>query len=285
MKGILDRLALIAVFFALSGLLARVTALKTGSDGQTRDLSFEGTAGVPLLLIVLAGIIVGWLLYRWNPPTVKARPAPPTARPASPTLPPASPLLFPTDVDVVPPPRDSSWTQVDPGWSLDALLRDFNPHESWRGWFAEAYSKAIEADRLEERFAGWKAAAMIFGDMHAPVFCLFVCLHGRSLRPQEANRFDAHIDLCLRDLGLATSTRTGTRSIPMTDFGEREMFHRDEAAAVAWLGEQLRPFGGSVKQGAIFAMRLTASRFGLLRGPSEPSIGEVLDESLWERAE
>jgi hypothetical protein len=30
-------------------------------------------------------------------------------------------------------------------------------------------------------------------------------------------------------------------------------------------------------------MRLTAERFGLLRGPAQPSIAEVLDESLWER--
>ena len=285
MKGTMDRLALIAAFFALAGLLANVTSVKTGTDGQARDAAFEGTAGLPLLLVVLGGIIVGWLLYRWTPPAVKARPAPPTARPASPTLPPTSRLLFPADIDVVPPPRDSSWTQVDPGWSLDALLRDFDPHESWRGWFAEAYAKAIESTGLEEQLAGWRAAAMIFGDMNALVFCLFVCLYGRSLRLQEANRFDAHIDLCLRDLGLATSIRTGTRSLPVTDFGEREMFHRNEAAAVAWIGEQLRPFGGSVKQGAVFAMRLTASRLGLLRGPSEPSIDEVLDESLWKRAE
>jgi len=30
-------------------------------------------------------------------------------------------------------------------------------------------------------------------------------------------------------------------------------------------------------------MRLTAARFGLLRGPAEPSIAQVLDESLWRR--
>ncbi len=197
--------------------------------------------------------------------------------------PPRAPLLFPADVDVVPPPADSSWTRVDPGWSLEALLKDYHPHAGWSGWFTEAYAQAIESTDLESRVAGWRAAAMIFGDMHALPFCLFACLHGRSLRPEEASRFDAHIDLCLRDLGLAASTRPEA-SIPVTDFGNRDRFRREEGAAVAWLGEQLRPFGGSLSRAAAFAMRLTAARLGLLRGPADPSIQQVLDESLWERS-
>ena len=32
---------------------------------------------------------------------------------------------------------------VDPRWSLEAVLRDYRPHESWRTWFSEAYAKAM----------------------------------------------------------------------------------------------------------------------------------------------
>jgi len=175
--------------------------------------------------------------------------------------------------------------KVDPEWSLHAFLRWFDPHESWRGWFAEAFAKSIESARPAERLEGWRTAAIIFGDMHAPVFCLFVCHHGRSLVPPESPLFLAHIDLCLWELGLATPTEPGQRSVPIPDIGKPETFRRDDEEAREWLAEQLQPFGGSLERAAVFAMRCTAARFGLLRGPSEPSIAQVLDESLWERAE
>jgi hypothetical protein len=173
--------------------------------------------------------------------------------------------------------------KVDPGWSLDALLRDYHPHQDWRNWFTEAYARAIESADPGERLAGWKTAAIIFGDMHAPVFCLFVCHHGRTLEPPDSKSFLGHIDLCLWELGLATPARPNEwGAVPSGDVGKPEGFHRD-VAAEAWLAEQLRPFGGSLERAAVFAMRLTAARFGLLRGPAEPSIAQVLDKSLWER--
>jgi hypothetical protein len=142
----------------------------------------------------------------------------------------------------------------------------------------------MESTRPEERLEGWKTAAIIFGDMHAPVFCLFVCHHGRLLVPPDSQAFLGHIDLCLWELGLAVPARPNEwGAVPPGDVGRLEGFHRDIQAAREWLAEQLRPFGGSVERGAVFAMRLTAARFGLLRGPAEPSIAQVLDESLWER--
>jgi hypothetical protein len=174
--------------------------------------------------------------------------------------------------------------KVDPGWSLDALLRDYHPHEGWRAWFAEAYAKAMESAQPDVQLDGWKTAAIIFGDMHAPVFCLFVCHHGRSLVPPDSAAFLGHIDLCLWELGLATPARpTEYGTVPSGDIGNLEGFNRDVAGAEEWLAEQLRPFGGNVGRAAVFAMRLTAARFGLLRGPADPSIAQVLDESLWER--
>jgi len=176
--------------------------------------------------------------------------------------------------------------KVDPGWSLDALLRDYHPHEGWRTWFAQAFTRALESASPEERLEGWKTAAIIFGDMHAPVFCLFVCHHGRSLVPPDSEAFLGHIDLCLWELELATpKQRTKSGGVPARDIGKPETFRRDAEAAAAWLAEQLRPFDGRVDRAAVFAMRLTAARFGLLRGPVEPSITQVLDESLWERVQ
>jgi hypothetical protein len=174
--------------------------------------------------------------------------------------------------------------KVDPGWSLDALLRDYHPNEGWRAWFTEAYMKALESACPEARLDGWKTAAIIFGDMHAPVFCLFVCHHGRSLVPANSTAFLGHINLCLWELGLATPARPNEMGgVPLRDVGKPEAFRRDVEAEREWFAEQLRPFGGDVGRAAVFAMRLTAARFGLLRGPAEPSIAQVLDESLWER--
>jgi hypothetical protein len=174
--------------------------------------------------------------------------------------------------------------KVDPAWSLDALLRDYDPHPDWRNWFTEAYAKAMESPDPEERLAGWRTAAVIFGDMHANVFCLFVCYHGRALEPPDGKRFLSHIDLCLWELGLATPTRADTAgTVPSEDIGKPDGFCRDVEGAREWLAEQLGPFGGDVGRAAVFAMRLTAARFGLLRGPAGPSIAQVLDESLWER--
>lgn len=174
--------------------------------------------------------------------------------------------------------------KVDPGWSLDALLRDYHPHESWRDWFTKAYTKAMESARPDEQLDGWKTAAIIFGDMHAPVFCLFVCHHGRWLVPADSTAFLGHINLCLWELGLAAPVAADEMGgVPRRDVARPEAFHRDIAAEREWFAEQLRPFGGNVERAAVFAMRLTAVRFGLLRGPAEPSITQVLDESLWER--
>jgi hypothetical protein len=174
--------------------------------------------------------------------------------------------------------------KVDPNWSLEALLRDYHPHPGWRDWFTQAYTQTMESTDSDERLTGWRTAAIIFGDMHVPVFCLFVCYYGRTLEPTDSKRFLGHIDLCLWELGLAIPSRPndfgGVRS---ADIGKPDGFHRDAEATQEWLAEQLRPFDGDVERAAVFAMRLTAERFGLLRGPAEPSIAQVLDESLWER--
>src|SRR5262245_23584649 len=117
-------------------------------------------------------------------------------------------------------PGEPRMAKVDPGWSLDALLRDYHPHDGWRTWFAEAYTKAMESPRREERLDGWKTAATIFGDMHALVFCLFVCHHGQSLVPLEDNAFRAHVDLCLWELGLAVPVRPDQwGAVPSEDIG------------------------------------------------------------------
>jgi hypothetical protein len=72
-------------------------------------------------------------------------------------------------------------------------------------------------------------------------------------------------------------------AVPSRDVGKPETFRRDIEVEREWFGEQLRPFDGDVGRAAVFALRQTAARFGLLRGPEEPSIAQVLDESLWVR--
>lgn len=155
--------------------------------------------------------------------------------------------------------------KVDPRWSLDALLRDYRPHESWCDWFAEAYRKAMTSAQSDEQLEGWKTAAIIFGDMHVPVLCLYVCQHGRSLVPAESQAFLDHIHLCLWELGLATpSSSDETGAVPLRGVGNPDTFSYNAEAARAWFAEQLQPFSGNVERAAVFAMRLTAERLGLL---------------------
>jgi hypothetical protein len=178
-----------------------------------------------------------------------------------------------------------SVANVDPSWSLEALLADYHPHEGWRAWFSESYTKAMESSQFGVRLDGWKKAAIIFGDMHVPVLCLFVCHHGRSLVPGDKAAFLGHIDLCLWELGLAIPSKPDKMGgVPSRDVGKPEAFRRDIEMEREWFAEQLRPFDGNVGKAAVFAMGLTAGRFGMLRGPAEPSIAQVLDESQWVRA-
>lgn len=173
--------------------------------------------------------------------------------------------------------------KFDAEWSLDALLRNYHPHAGWRAWFADAYAQAMESGRSEEQLRGWKQAATIFGDMHRPLFCLFVCRHGQSLASGESEVLLGHINLCLWEMGLAEPVHPdATGAVRSVDFGKPETFHRDLETEHVWFTEQLQPFGGDVGRAAKFAMRLTAARFGLLRGPADPTIDQILDESLWE---
>jgi hypothetical protein len=173
---------------------------------------------------------------------------------------------------------------VDPGWSLHALLRTFQPHESWRSSFGAAYTQAMESPDPEEQLRGFRTAAMILGDMNACLLCLFVCLHGLRLDPSATSSFWAHRDLCLWSMGLAVPRDPAGGAVRIADIGKPEAFHRDDAALDAWMREQLQPFEGDDARAAQFAMRLAAVRLGLLQGPEEASIAQLLDGSLWQRA-
>jgi hypothetical protein len=173
-------------------------------------------------------------------------------------------------------------TLSDPRWSLEYLHQTFRPHLSWREWFRQAFMQAMHSKSPEQQLDGWRTAAIIFGDMHAEVLCLIVCLHGLSLTAEDDARFQGHIDLCLMDMGLAvpiSQAPDGTLSVK--DFGTPGAFRRDDAMFREWMRAQLEPFGGNVCRAAEYAMRLTAIRLGLMSGPREPSIAQVLDGSLW----
>lgn len=171
--------------------------------------------------------------------------------------------------------------EVDPGWSLDAVMKTFKPHASWRTWFTEAYGQAMESPDPEVQFKGWRSAAIILGDMTACLLCVFVSRLGLGLAHPNARAFLGNIDLCLMDMGLATPAKPG--DIAVIDIGKPETFRREEDRARAWLEEQMGPFNGDVARAAHFAMRLTGSRLGVLVGPTEPSIEQLLDASLWQR--
>jgi hypothetical protein len=170
---------------------------------------------------------------------------------------------------------------VDLRWSLAAILHEFRPHEHWRAWFSEAYAQAMESAELREQLQGWRAAAIILGDMHACLLCLLVCHYGRSLLPPDSRVFLDHMDLCLWEMGLATPTQPGEVLIGRP--GEPETFQRDEKTAKEWLAIQMQPFNGDLKTAAEFAMRFAAVRLGLLQGPTAPTLKQLMDASQWRK--
>jgi len=167
-------------------------------------------------------------------------------------------------------------------WTLESVLRDWRPGKSWRGSFSEAFALVKKERSLEEQLRGWRTAALIFGDTHACELCLFVCCHASSIFPARRQDFAGHIDLCLMEIGFADAG--GAALIPIVDIGKPGTMRRDEAAVSRWMNRELGRFGGDLGRAAEFSMRLAAIRFGLLSGPADPTLDQVLDPTLWRQS-
>lgn len=106
----------------------------------------------------------------------------------------------------------------------------------------------------------WCEVAMMLGDTHAAPLGLIVCLYAEAAAPRNADisRLRAHRDLCLLDLGLARSRKSGP--IPVKDLGSAEMVNVQDDALDRWLNDQLVPFGGDLASAAQAVLALAIAK-------------------------
>ena len=142
-----------------------------------------------------------------------------------------------------------------------------------------------ELQRRESRFTRFQVSADNQESHWNPEATSFTGVRGLMMLTQETANAVGVTDRLNPRQSVLGGTRylTQLRERINEDIGRPDGFLRDTEGTREWLAEQLRPFGGDMERAAVFAMRLTAARFGLLRGPAQPSIAQVLDESLWER--
>ena len=120
----------------------------------------------------------------------------------------------------------------------------------------------------------------MLGDTRDTPLCLVVVLCARS-RPGDSDDrqgLGAHLDLCLLDLDLG---RGKDGPVALSDLGEPGAMERDGAKLGAWLMQELAPFDGDLELAARFALRLAALRTGVIVGPDEPTLAELLDDAPW----
>jgi len=161
-------------------------------------------------------------------------------------------------------------------------VADWHPSEDWAEMVAYGLDLILHDESADQTGAGLQQLVMMLGDSGAPELCLLVCLRARLVQdvPQGESQLDGHIDICLMALDLARPA-DGNDIYAIDDLGEPDEFIRDEGGLKAWLGEQLEPFDGSLRKAAEFSVRLAAIKVGLLTGPREYSVADVLDEELW----
>lgn len=142
----------------------------------------------------------------------------------------------------------------------------------WRpapGW-AEVVRPAYESLRAGAvglaAADAWAELAMMLGDTRAAPLCAFVCLHATGLLPPgvEHRRLEAHLQLALLDLGLATSPTGGP--VRLGSMGDPHQVQIDAPRLAAWLERQLAPFAGDLAAAATFALDLAAERTGVTAG-------------------
>jgi hypothetical protein len=164
-------------------------------------------------------------------------------------------------------------------WSIQAVMHDWNPPLSWASWYRESWIKTNKNNELQDRIAGFGQVLMIVGDSHAPELCLLVALYARRLLEPGSRTFLSHIHLCLSDMGLVVGNEPGGTAIQA--LGSSPALLSNNPELTAWMDAEMKHFPQGLMQAADFGLRLAAIRFGLLTGPPEPDVQQVLDETLW----
>ena len=137
---------------------------------------------------------------------------------------------------------------------------------SWRpskGWAQTVAPAVAEIERDPSSLAAleaWCQIAMMLGDSHAAPLALIVCLHAEATAPAGADlgRLHAHRNLCLLDLGLASSPGP----VRLGDL-DRVIPPGSTPALEAWLHDQLATFDQDLSRATQFVLALVIERMGL----------------------
>ena len=164
---------------------------------------------------------------------------------------------------------------------VESYLAHWHPSRGWAKDFVRpAYLQCGVAPRARESIPAWKQLAIMLGDTRATPLCLVVVLFARSIcgPSDDKHGLGAHLDLCLLDLDLGHG-KDGP--VALSELGEPEAIERDGAKLGAWLLRELAPFDGDLERAARFSLRLAALRTGVIVGPEEPTLGQLLDDTAW----
>lgn len=157
----------------------------------------------------------------------------------------------------------------------------WRPRTGWAEHYVRpAYLHCIDQIIAPDSIPWWTRLAIMLGDSHATPLCLVVALHARSLLPEivEDRSVDAHVDICLWQLGLAAAKE---EHVPLKAFGEPATLRRDADRLAEWLERELAPFEGDLARAAKCCLRLAACRTGVVAGAEDVTIETLLDDGAW----
>ena len=146
-----------------------------------------------------------------------------------------------------------------------ACAAGWRPSPKWISTLQPAYEALTSGATSFDATAAWANVAMMMGDTRGAPLALICCIHAATLLPAgvEDRRLDAHRDLCLLDLGLGSAPGP----VRIAALGEPGTVEAAPAQLESWLARALIPFDGDLARAAWFALRLAATRVGILDGP------------------
>lgn len=175
----------------------------------------------------------------------------------------------------------TTWAQR----SVPEIVTSWQPKydEKWRNWIRESYGRYASTDEAKHRH-GVRDFAIIAGDSRAPELCTLIALYGLTLMNTEAERraFDSHIRIITVGMGIEHHINPPPGlGVPAGDYHEREKWHLDRPAWVAWREHKLQDFGGDRKSAAEASVRLACIHAGVLVGDAELNFESLCDPLLW----
>ena len=167
------------------------------------------------------------------------------------------------------------------GTYAEQMLKSWHPSHNWQATVRAAYRQITEARSTRKSFKGWSQLAAMLGDCGASPLCLMVSLYGQSLLPrgQWDKQLTGYMNISLLALGLANPRYDHTLMIK--NIGNPDTIDIQEQQLQQWLNAQLAPFAGDLRKAALFCLRLSALRTGVVGGPQNPIIAQLLNDTMW----